>query len=265
MFKDGVTPEFIPERIFDLIRLVATKPISNKDAAELLEPLSLNNIREYYNMVVKAAIEMRLISKENDILTYVGSEQTLKSLSDFRKYCNSIIWKDENSLFYKITASFIKSDYKLFEYDSILSPSANTYIMNEVNDRNADVKRLRGHRFWLSFLGLGYIQEGTSIYFLPNMYVALKDFISLCNFDANKEYTISEFLGRISDISRIWMSSENSKLKLSAAMSSALRTMHDRREIELKRILDSKEVWSMTKSDVHTFTEITHIKLKGGK
>ena len=55
-------------------------------------------------------------------------------------------------------------------------------------------------------------------------------------------------------------------LNLNFAFSNALRMMHDRGEIELKKNLDSKETWSMFKSDVHNFgNSVTHIVYKGIK
>lgn len=266
MFKDGARPEFIPERIFDLIRLVSSKEVTFRDAEELLEPLALNKNYEYFNLVCNASIELGLINKIDNKLIYVGDERITKSLEAFRKYCNSVIWKDEESTFFKISKAYIQSNFDFLNEDSILSPVVNDNIRkNTNNDPNADVNRLRGHRFWMSFLGLGYIQEiGTSIYFLPNMYVALKDFIELLNFDKNREYSISEFLNEISNVSNIWKSGKESALQLSAALSCALRTLHDKHEIKLKRNLDSKEVWRMTRSETHTFTEITHLII-GGK
>jgi hypothetical protein len=266
MFIDGVLPEFIPERIYDLIRLVSTREITITDAEEALEPLSLNKTYEYFNPVCNAAVELGLIKKENNNLIYIGDDSIIKSIDEFRKYCNSKIWKDENSSFYKITKAYIQSDYQFLNDDSILSPIVNAYIREKTNnDSNADVKRLRGHRFWLSFLGLGYIQElNTVIYFLPNMYVALKDFMELSSLEKNKEYSIAEFLDEISKVSNIWRSGKESTLQLSAALSCALRTLHDKHEITLKRNLDSKEVWRMTRSETHTFTEITHLII-GGK
>ena len=259
MFKDGVLPDFIPERIYDLICLTSKKRVTSKEAAEFLEPLTLNNIHEYYQKVLNASIELGLIKKDDDYLCYIGGDECIKSLDCFRKYCNSVVWKDEESLFFKITSAFVESNYEFLKYDNITSPLVNVYIMKHTNDRNADVKRLRGHRFWLSFLGIGLIQERNEIYFLPNMCVAMRDFIALSSIERNKEYTIREFFNIISEVGKICITTCMKDLKLSAAISNALRTLHDSKEIELERLLDSKEVWSMIKSDVHMYTDITHI------
>lgn len=91
------------------------------------------------------------------------------------------------------------------------------------------------------------------------MCVAMRDFIALSSIERNKEYTIREFFNIISEVGKICITTCMKDLKLSAAISNALRTLHDSKEIELERLLDSKEVWSMIKSDVHMYTDITHI------
>lgn len=49
-------------------------------------------------------------------------------------------------------------------------------------------------------------------------------------------------------------------------MSNALRQMHDRKEIVLKKNLDSKEKWNLFSDSAHEFTdEFTHIVYKGVK
>lgn len=46
-------------------------------------------------------------------------------------------------------------------------------------------------------------------------------------------------------------------------MSNALRLMHDNKEIELERHLDSEKTWHLFPNDEHEFTsEVTHIIIK---
>ena len=146
------------------------------------------------------------------------------------------------------------------------APNVIQQIQTECKDNNADIKRMRGIRFWLEFLGLGYIQENQYIYFLPNMYIALKDFIKWSSLEKKREYSVREFVTIIQEVSNVAFEKMGNTLNLNFAFSNALRMMHDRGEIELKKNLDSKETWSMFKSDVHNFgNSVTHIVYKGIK
>lgn len=266
MFDDGLTPECIPERIYAMICLVKNKKrILKNEAFELLEPIALNKNYGYSSIVLNAAIDLGLINKENECLFYVGNDNCVKSLNDFRKYCNSVLWNNENSLFYKMASAFIDSDY-YFVNSNITDSSNISYIVKYTNNKNVDAKRILALRFWLSFLGFGYVFEAKIINFLPNMCVMLRDFIEISSIEKNKDYTIREFFEILSNkCGKICITPCMNEYRLSAAISNGLRTLHDNNEIVLKRILDSKEIWSLSKSDIHQLSNITHIMVKGVK
>ncbi len=269
MFSKGVTPEFIPERIYHLCKIVQDKPILDKELVNMMEPSSLNPGTKYYPLVRSSAIELGLIEKnDDDYISYISKKEYIENLDSFRKYCNSVVWKDNDSLFNKITIAFLNSNDSWLQYGSITSINVINEIRDFTKDSNADNKHILGHRFWMSFLGMGYIQErDKDIYFLPNMYVALKDFIILSNFEIGKEYSVREFAERISLVSKVAFGDnvDNSK-KINLALSNALRTMYDKKEIDLKRNLDSKEEWDLYESDIHAFgNKLTHIIFKGVK
>ena len=267
MFKNGITPEAIPERVYQLCKMISAKEISSEDLYNCLEPASINKDRSYYNIVKKFAIDLELIKeKEDKKLELIVDKKVVSSLDVFRTYCNSVIWKDRDSLFYKMTTAFLSAQADLLKYNSITDATVIQYIQTECNDANADIKKIRGIRFWLEFLGLGYIQEKSYIYFLPNMYIALKDFVRVLPLEKKREYTVREFIDLIKTISNIAFEKMGNNLSLNLAFSNALRLMHDKGEIELKRNLDSKETWSLFKSDIHSVgNSVTHIVYKGIK
>ena len=267
MFKDGIMPEALPERVFQMCKILSNKDVKNEDLRDYLEPAALNTDRSYYGKVKAAAIDLGLVKETEDKkLQYIADKKIVSSIDSFRLYCNSVIWKDRESLFYKMVVAFLFSQDDFLKYSNVNAPNVIQQIQTECKDNNADIKRMRGIRFWLEFLGLGYIQENQYIYFLPNMYIALKDFIRCSSLEKKREYSVREFIAIIQEVSNVAFEKMGNALNLNFAFSNALRMMHDRGEIELKKNLDSKETWSMFKSDVHNFgNSVTHIVYKGIK
>lgn len=271
MFNDGITPEAIPERIFQVGKILSSKEMNAFDLFNCLEPASLNSDRSYFAIVKKAAIDLDVITERDDkTLELAVDKKVFSTLDNFRFYCNSVIWKDRNSLFYKMVKAFLSSQDELLKYNNITTPNVIQYVLNECGGSGVDIKKIRGIRFWLEFLGLGYIQEKSYIYFLPNMYIALKDYVKYLDLEKKlekkKEYSIREFVDLIKTVSNVAFEKMGTTLNLNLAFSNALRMMHDRKEIELKKNLDSKETWNLYKSDVHVFgNTVTHIVFKGIK
>lgn len=267
MFNDGITPEAIPERIFQVGKILSNKEMNSNELFNCLEPAFLNNDRSYFAIVKKAAIDLGVIvEREDKTLELAVDKKVFASLDNFRFYCNSVIWKDRNSLFYKMVAAFVSSQDELLKYNNITTPNVIQYVLNECGGSGVDIKKIRGIRFWLEFLGIGYIQEKGYIYFLPNMYIALRDYVKYLDLEKKKEYSIREFIDLIKTVSNVAFEKMGTTLNLNLAFSNALRMMHDRKEIELKKNLDSKETWNLYRSDIHVFgNTVTHIVFKGIK
>lgn len=271
MFRNNIRVESVPKRVFELCRIVAQNPMPLKELQEKIFPSKLNSgASNYFAYVREAAIELNLvIIDENKVVSYVGDKETVKDLDEFRRYCNSVVWKDHTVYFYKIAVCFLESNLDWLKYKSFTtSTEVQGEIRNAIGNDNDLPRHLLGERFWLSFLGFGQIQEmgNNSIWFLPNMYEALKDFIVLSDVPVDEEITIRRFVEYIMNYASVALMNVESTHKFNYAMSSALRSLHDNREIVLKRNSDSKEVWNLYTLQSHEFTsEITHIVVKGVK
>lgn len=268
MFDNNIKTEPIPERVYELSKLVAKGDIADKDAKSRLEPDALNSSSTtYYGSIREVCIsDLKLIEKEGEVLKFVGDKKVIKDMESFRKYCNSIAFKDNSTFFYKIVQCYLEANDRWLKYKTL----TDTNIIREVQDESGinlvtNVMML-GTRFWLSFLGFGYIQESNSIYFLPNMHIALQDYCEAVNFERNKEYTVAEFIEKLYEYSDVAFSKVKDSKRINLAASNALRQMHDNKEIVLKKNLDSKEVWELFPDNAHEFTsKITHIVYKGVK
>ena len=110
MFKDGIMPEALPERVFQMCKILSNKDVKNEDLRDYLEPAALNTDRSYYGKVKAAAIDLGLVKETEDKkLQYIADKKFVSSIDNFRLYCNSVIWKDRESLFYKMVVAFLFS------------------------------------------------------------------------------------------------------------------------------------------------------------
>lgn len=268
MFGNDLKTETIPERVYELCKLVSKGDIEDKDVKEKMEPVSLNgSSTTYYGSIREVCIEeLKLIKKEENKLSYIGDKSVIKNMESFRKYCNSVVYNNKNLYFFKIANCFLESNDEWFKYTTLTDINIIRYVQDKAGISLVTADMMRGMRFWMSFLGFGYIQEGKAMNFLPNMHIALQDFCESSQLENNKEYSVSEFISAIYERASVALINTIDSQNFNLAMSNALRQMHDNKEIELKRQLDSKEIWNMFRDESHEFTEqITHIVYKGVK
>ena len=234
-----------------------------------MEPKDINSSSStgYYPSIREVCIqELQLISKEDDVLKFVGDKKVLKDMDTFRMYCNSTVFNNADTEFYKIASCYLESNDEWFKYKTLSDTNIRREIQDKANISLVTEPMMLGVRFWISFLGFGYIQEGGAMYYLPNMHIALQDFCELANLQKNREYSVKEFLDSIYCFASVALSNTRDSRRFNLAMSNAFRQMHDRKEIILKHNLDSKEIWELFRDETHEFTDkFTHIVYKGVK
>lgn len=264
MFDNNVKTEAIPERVFEFCNAVVESPKTEVTIREMFEPNCLNtpSTTLYYSIVREAAIELGLVAKNDNEITFIGDKKTIKDLESFRYYCNSVVWKNRNGAFYKIAQTILNSNDEYWG-ENLTSSVIISKIRAAVNPIVVNETMLLGERFWLQFLGFGYVHEKPKIVFLPNMYIALKDFIRMCDFEVGKEYPVNDFVLAVSERSRVALEGVYEHRQFNMAFSNALRQLESNNEIELLRRLDSKEVWNLYKLETKNINEITHIKYRG--
>ena len=264
MFQNYIKTEPIPERILSLCQAVADKgSIRVKDLERILVPEVLNTAKtSYFRPVFDAASELGLIgTNENEQVIFIGNKTDISDLKSFRLYCNSCIFNDRDTDFYKIISCFLSANDEWIKYGRITKSQDIVRIINQetgIPSLTLQKDVLLGIRFWISFLGFGLYQENTGIFF-PNMYTALKDFIVLGNIE-EKEYAIDEFLDQLYPGVNVSLTGARETMRFNYAMSNALRLLHDNKEIHLQRHSDSARVWHLFPNPEHEYIdEITHI------
>lgn len=268
MFDNNIKTEPIPERVYELCKIVSKGDVEDKIVKERMEPKAINSSdTTYYGSIRDVCVqELKLITKEGEVLSFVGDKKILKDMDSFRQYCNSNVFKNKESDFYKIAVCFLDSNDSWLKYSTLSNEMLRREVEKKTHISLITEDMMRGMRFWISFLGFGYIQESGSMYYLPNMHIALQDFCELTEFEKNKEYTVSQFISMISNSASVALENAKETMRFNLAMSNALRQMHDSKEIVLKKALDSKETWELYPDETHEFTDkITHIVYKGVK
>lgn len=268
MFFSPIRPEPIPERVLSISQIVADKGlIDEKELNSILVPSKLNTAKtSYFSPVFETAKELELIGYDQEKkVVFTGKKENVKSLTAFRLFCNSVVFKDKSSDFYKIISCFLEANDEWLGYGSVTtSPEIIRIINTETRIPSLRLEKyvITGIRFWINFLGFGFVQETNKI-FLPNMYTALKDFMILGNFEKGKEYSIEGFIGNLHSNSAVALKNARTTYTLNLAMSNALRLLHDNKEIELKKHLDSERIWHLFPNEEHEFTsDVTHIIIK---
>ena len=118
----------------------------------------------------------------------------------------------------------------------------------------------RGLRFWLQFLGFGYMQD---FYFLPNAYIFAKNVLKLMDLKKNEEYKMKDFINSFNSYGEILTLNMQPEKNINLAFSSALRQLHDNKEIELKYGSDAENRWTLFPSAVAFNNQIDSIVYKG--
>ena len=131
MFNISIKTEPIPERVYELCRMIAKGEIEDSVAKERMEPKGINTSNStYYPSIREVLIEdLYLVEKTSEgVLRFIGDKKILKSLETFRLYCNSVAFKNKETDFYQITQCFLESDESWFKYKTLTESP----LINEV-------------------------------------------------------------------------------------------------------------------------------------
>lgn len=269
MFKERMSKEATPERVYELCRIVDSFSNTNNvgvsadKVREIIEPQSASSSTPYFPSIKKAAMELGLLDGDSSLF-FVGEKKVLEDYDKFRRYCNSKLFNDKSWDIFKLCRCFMRLNDSWLKTGAITSSESVDLISKTIPEfQYLDLQKtyVPACRFWLSFLGYGYIQESAKILFLPNAYIALKDFISMVSLEKNKEYSIGEFFELMPKGFSVLFDRDDKTTDINYALSNGLMQLNDSKEIELRRNPDSETVWSFFSND-NTYT---HLVYKGVK
>lgn len=238
MFSAGrneMGPEVTPERVLALSRLVAMQP--DMTVTEIQDYLSLKADGEgknHINKVLKTAKEeLHLIKSENGKYVLNVPATVLETVSAFRRYVADVVYRNEDSAFFKANADFIAQNEKILSLHKLDEYAAelNGGLLLQEND-------IKGWRFWMRFLGQAYQYEMTLI---PNMAIRLRD-VMQCIDCENKPLACNEFVQWMrQNLPEVRTSIKRSEC-LPLSLSNGLRSLRDAGYIDLGDIGDAEHV-----------------------
>ncbi|GFH97083.1 hypothetical protein IMSAGC003_03652 [Lachnospiraceae bacterium] len=263
MFNGNMVTGAIPARVFALYKIVASKKDISRGALRgLMEPEEIHEGTSYFSEILKAAMELKLVDQRDSSIIPIVPKEQLKTMEDFRILAirNLSNWGDfENSQFYKCTNAIVNMDEKVYKHSNISDSEMLNYL-SEQTGQQITPPMVRGWRFWAQFLGFGYISD---MAFLPNAYIFVKNVMYIMGLDKNAEYPMREFMSRFSQYGKIIMQDSAASKDLNIALSSALRELHDNKEIELKYGSDQEHRWILYPSNESFNESVASIVYRG--
>lgn len=262
MFTGNMVTEAIPTRVYSLYRIATSKKdVTRTEAQTRMEPPEIyGGSSSYFSKVLKAATELKLLDVQDNVLIPLVPKEQLKDITDFRKYTNSKLNLFVDEQFFKVTNVIVNMNEEIYKY-----AVSDAYMLKLLTDRlgtQISNQMALGWRFWAQFLGFGYMNNTS---FLPNAYVFVKDVLELLNLEKNKDYQIDEFMHLFEQYGEILSGNLQPERNMNIALSSALRQLHDNKEIELKYRSDAESRWILYPSMEQFNDQIASIVYKGVK
>ena len=257
MFRGKMTTPAIPERVYTLCKIVEKGPITTSDLRERMEPSFLNNSSVYYSDYRAAAEELKLITISDNVVSLAVESKEIKTIEAMRSYVNSMLEEFRNGQFYKVTKAYFDMENKVLAGEKNIAQWGP--VFQDQFSITVDAMALRAWRFWVSFLGFGYMQE---MFFIPNADVFLKDLILRSGLEKHKQYSMGEFVKALCPQGNIVLQQTQLEKRLSFGVSNGLRTLHDTGYLKMEHVLDFEDIWSLYPMKAHNISEtVTHITI----
>lgn len=257
MFGNKMHTPAIPERVYALCKAVRNKEIAEKDLRELLEPSHLGGKTVYFGAVRTAAIQLGLINIKDDAISLAVAKDNILSIESMRKYINLNLENLKGSLFYDVSKAYFSMGIDVLKYESV---SKMCDLVGKMINRKVDEDDMRAWRFWVSFLGMGYMHD---MLMLPNASTMISDIIDGRQLKKNVEYTMTEFMNEIRPYCNIILENVEEENKFNYGFSNGLRLLHDQGKINLQHKLDRGDMWFLYPLEFHLVEEtVTRITIR---
>lgn len=249
LLDENIRKEITPKRVYTVLKLVSKCKLKKDVIKELIQPEKLNGSQSEVTKVISYLMKIDFINKDaDDFLILNIDKKHIESIDEFRKYFASRVFEGEDKNdFFRFTSWYLSKDSSILKYSKTAD-----IVANEQEVGNLTNEFVLAWRFWVVFLGMGYMH---SAQFIHNPYLRIKDAIEF-NDDIEKEkrLNLKKFvewcIGKCPELKE----SVNNNT-LSYAFSFALRTLHDMGKIQLNLQQDSTEVWHLYKLETHDIRE----------
>lgn len=257
MFKGKMVTPATPERVYTLCKIVEKRTLPIAEAREKMEPAVLSGTSPYFPDYRTAAEELGLITNSDQQLSLAVDHKYVASFPAMRRYVNMNLQAYNDGQFYKVTQAYFGLGASVLSGDQSLANLGPK--MAELIGMPVDAMAMRAWRFWVTYLGFGYLQN---MFFIPNACVFISDVLEILNLPKGETYSISKFIDLIYPYAQIIMGVNTENHHVNYGFSNALRTLHDTGVIKLEHILDSGDIWDLHFMPAHTIkSTITNITI----
>lgn len=258
MFTDRMVTTATPERVYTLCKIVEKGTCSASDAREKMEPAVLTGDSQvYFGDYRMAAEELGLISNSDQMLSLAVDRRNIESISSMRKFVNTKLSSFSGGQFYKVTQAYFGLDTSVLSGDKNLANLGPQ--MTSLTNMPVDAMAMRAWRFWVTFLGFGYLHD---MFFIPNSKVFLDDVLQNLNLAKGSTYSFGKFVDLITKHAQIIIGPGVTTRRLNYGLSNGLRALHDAGKIKLEHVLDSSDIWNLYPLKAHPVTEtVTNVTI----
>lgn len=257
MFREKMKTPAIPERVYTLCKIVEKKPLTVQELKNKMEPDYLQQSTSYFADYREAAEELGLISVTDQNVELAASPSAVRSMADMRRYVNGRLEEFADGQFYRVTKAYYARGANVLHGEQNVASLAPA--LEQELGVSLDAKAMRAWRFWIAYLGLGYLHD---MFIVPNVADFLHDLISCADFEKNRTYSFGEFIEKILPRAGIVMDADPSNRQLSYGVSNGLRTLHDAGVIRMAHILDQEDIWSLYPLKAHAIeTTVTNVTI----
>lgn len=258
MFGDKMVTPATPERVYTLCKIVEKRARPVSEVRERMEPAVLaGDSQLYFSDYRTAAEELGLISNADQVLSLAVDCKHVESIAAMRKYVNAKLSDYSDGQFYKVTQAYFNLDSAVLSGEKNLASLGPQ--MSELTGMQVDAMAMRAWRFWVAFLGFGYLQD---MFFIPNANIFIGDVLCFTKLNKGTTYSFSEFIDLISSYTQIIMGPGIASRRINYGTSNALRTLHDSGIVKLEHILDSSDIWNLYPLKAHTMSgTVTNITI----
>jgi hypothetical protein len=245
-----------PERVYALGRLVANRPYTR---ADLYRDLCMSNVfgdgnKDIFGFALTVAQELELI-KSQDGKFFLSCDRTvLQYFSSFRKYAARIAFSRPNGTFFQTTSLYLELAEEVLKaagWSDVVS------LFNERSGLNLKDNDMLGWRFWISFLGIGYLHGEMLI---PNVFTRVKDILETqVDYKVGESVPISRFVGWL-EMQCSEIKNSRNKFQLSLGVSNGLRVLKEHSYINLISQPDA-EKWQLYYLEAETINDVSHVQV----
>ena len=280
MFKNGdrsYNVNLIPRRLYQVVKILASSTDGKLGADELSKLYQQLGKSDSYNGLVQWLEDIGIITiSEDGVVSLVPSVEDVSSIEKFRYFCNSKVYRNENSLFCAMTICYLQAGDEMCTNTNLTSNQSSKFYRSVdglVKNSLMANKAILSYREWAPFLGVGtciettkQLQKSDKIFALwPNMALALQDCINLCHFSKDEKILAATFLERVEEYCPLLKTCIINK-RVPLAVANGLRSLHDSGFIRLLRERDAQDIYFLPGFPNHgTQPSFTHVQMLKGK